>query len=221
VATSLFSTAEIVTLGLDKTVSLKGGVSNWIGRIPSHWDVVPLFTVARENKVKNSGNVCNNLLSLSYGRIIRKDIDTTTGLLPENFEGYQIVESGYTVLRLTDMQNDKHSLRTGFVSERGIITSAYLGLVPTCERLNPEYFSLLLHAYDLKKLFYAFGNGIRQTLKYSDIKRIPILIPPLKEQEDIVASVAERSEEIEARLSEIYQKISELASLTNATNTES
>ena len=216
-ATSLFSTAEIITRGLDATVPLKSNVSNWLGSIPQHWNILPLFTVASENKTKNTGNICDNLLSLSYGRVIRKDIETTTGLLPESFEGYQIVESGYTIMRLTDMQNDKHSLRTGYVTERGIITSAYLGLVPMCNNIKPQYFSLLLHAYDLKKVFYAFGNGIRQTLKFSDIKRLPVLIPPIDEQEAIIKSVELRSAEIKERLADLYVRIEELVMLTKST----
>jgi restriction endonuclease S subunit len=58
-------------------------------------------------------------------------------------------------------------------------------------------------------------------LKNSDIKRIPILIPPLKEQEDIVASVAERSEEIEARLSEFIKKLASLRHLRTLQTSES
>jgi type I restriction enzyme S subunit len=58
----------------------------------------------------------DNLLSLSYGRIIQKDIETSEGLLPENFEGYQIVEPGNIVLRFNHLQNDKRRLRQGLVT---------------------------------------------------------------------------------------------------------
>ena len=34
----------------------------------------------------------NNLLSLSYGNIKRKPIDSSGGLLPESFDGYNIIE---------------------------------------------------------------------------------------------------------------------------------
>ncbi|MFQ7255554.1 MAG: hypothetical protein ACLROH_05340 [Streptococcus sp.] len=71
--------------------------------------------------------VKENLLSLSYGRIIRKSIDTSFGLLPESFDTNNIIQRGDIVLRLTDLQTDK-SLRVGLARENGIITSAYLML---------------------------------------------------------------------------------------------
>ena len=86
----------------------------------------------------------DNLLSLSYGKVIDKDINTTDGLLPASFEGYQIVEPGNIILRLTDLQNDHKSLRTGLVTRRGIITSAYTCL-ETRDDILPEYLQLELH----------------------------------------------------------------------------
>lgn len=177
---------DITIHGLDADVAFKDSGVSWIGKIPSDWEIVPLRAVAHENNVKNTGLVCENLLSLSYGKIVQKNIDTNTGLLPASFEGYQIIRPGYVVLRLTDLQNDKRSLRTGFAMETGIITSAYLSLVLHDERILPKYFAYLLHAYDLKKIFYTLGGGVRQTLKYSDFKSLPILVPPKDVQEKIV-----------------------------------
>lgn len=63
-------------------------------------------------------------------KIIQKDINKSEGLLPESFNTYNIVEAGDIIIRPTDLQNDKRSLRTGLVNVRGIITSAYIGLMP-------------------------------------------------------------------------------------------
>ena len=41
-------------------------------------------------KKKNKGLIEQNLLSLSYGKIVKRNIDANTGLLPDNFEGYNI-----------------------------------------------------------------------------------------------------------------------------------
>jgi len=68
---------------------------------PASWQIGKLHRVFRARKgVKNVGTREDNLLSLSYGRIIQKDIDTAEGLLPESFETYQIVEPGNVVMRL-------------------------------------------------------------------------------------------------------------------------
>lgn len=201
--------AEAVTKGLDKAAPCKDSGVEWIGEVPTHWTIVPLRAMAKENVVKNAGNLCVNLLSLSYGKIIRKDIDTNFGLLPESFEGYQIVQPGYTVLRLTDLQNDKRSLRTGYVTETGIITSAYLGLIPS-EQLDSKYFNYLLHAYDLKKIYYGLGGGVRQSLKYSDMKTLPVLVPPLQMQKTIVSYIDEKTAWVEGLIVDISEQIAKL-----------
>ena len=41
--------------------------------------------------------------------INRKNIKDNTGLLPENFTGYNIIDKNDIVLRLTDLQNDHKS----------------------------------------------------------------------------------------------------------------
>ena len=72
----------------------------WIADIPNNWQVKPLYTVASESKISNAGMKNDNLLSLSFGRIIRKSIDTATGLLPESFETYQVIKKHSLILLL-------------------------------------------------------------------------------------------------------------------------
>ncbi len=152
----------------------------WVREIPFDWDARPLFSVADQVEQKNIGLAEDNLLSLSYGNIVRKDIEGADGLLPASFETYQILEKYDVVWRLTDLQNDKRSLRTGLVSERGIITSAYLGTRP--RSIDPVFFAYLLRAYDLTKVFYSMGGGLRQSMNFSDVKWLPILVPPQADQ---------------------------------------
>lgn len=69
----------------------------WIGSVPSHWRVHTLYQLVTQVKEKNSNLQEKNLLSLSYGKIKRKDIDSPDGLLPASFDGYNIIERwGYS-----------------------------------------------------------------------------------------------------------------------------
>lgn len=174
-----------VTKGLDPNAHMKDSGVEWLGQIPSHWKVRPLFSLMQEKKEINIGNQVQNVLSLSYGNIIRRDVSDNFGLLPESFETYQILNIGHIVLRLTDLQNDKNSLRVGLAKQHGIITSAY-----TCLETNHDFDSSygyqLLHAYDLLKVFYGLGGGVRQTMRFEDLKWLPILYPPKNEQCEIV-----------------------------------
>ena len=152
----------------------------WLGVVPTHWKITPLFAVASERLEKNLGMQEDNLLSLSYGNIVEKNIAALDGLLPASFETYQIVYPDDIVMRLTDLQNDKRSLRSAIVKAKGIITSAYLALNP--RTINAAFLSYLLRAYDLTKVFYSMGGGLRQSMKFADVKRLPILLPEPVEQ---------------------------------------
>lgn len=167
----------------------------WVGPIPVGWETRPLFAVARENTASNKAGVESNLLSLSYGRIVRKDIAANDGLLPASFETYQVISRNDIVLRLTDLQNDKRSLRSAISPERGIITSAYLAVTPT--RILPNFLSYLLRAYDMQKVFYAMGGGLRQSMKFSDMKRLPLVVPPEPLQESITAYLDHETAQID------------------------
>lgn len=160
------------------------GVS-WIGEIPETWSDALLSSILDERKNKNKGMQEDNLLSLSYGNIVRKNINTNDGLLPASFEGYNIVESGDIVLRLTDLQNDHRSLRTGLCKERGIITSAYTTLKQGSNKHDSRYLHYYLHCFDLCKGFYGMGDGVRQGLSYDGIRKIPMLIPTEGEEKVI------------------------------------
>ena len=148
----------------------------WIGSVPSRWRVHTLYQLVTQVKEKNSNLQEKNLLSLSYGKIKRKDIDSPDGLLPASFDGYNIIEDGDIVLRLTDLQNDHASLRVGLATERGIITSAYTTLRPI-DTSNSKYLFYLLHAFDLKKGFYGMGSGVRQGLNYAEVKELRVVLP--------------------------------------------
>lgn len=172
---------ETVTKGLNPAAETKDSGIEWVGRIPAHWPIHPVYSYYGERKNKNRLGKEDNLLSLSYGRVIRKDINTNDGLLPESFNTYNIVEAADIIIRPTDLQNDKRSLRTGLVKEHGIITSAYIDLCPL-KQVDSRYFHFLLHAYDVMKVFYNMGNGVRQGLNYSEFSRLMVFEPPYEEQ---------------------------------------
>lgn len=198
--------AHTVTRGLNPEVPMKDSGIDWIGKAPASWKAASISVVTDENKAKNADLSEKNLLSLSYGRIIRKDIDLAFGLLPASFDSYQIVEPGYIVLRMTDLQNDKRSLRSALANERGIITSAYIGLKVRGPIVS-EYFAWLLRFYDLAKVFYSLGGGVRQSASYKEIGKIPILVPPLAEQQKIADFLEEKSAQIDSTIEGINKQI--------------
>ena len=200
---------EAVTKGLNPDVEMKDSGIEWVGMIPAHWIIHPVYTYFGERKNKNRFGAEDNLLSLSYGRVIRKDINTSDGLLPESFNTYNIVEAGDIIIRPTDLQNDKRSLRTGLVKEHGIITSAYIDLCPI-KKVDSRYFHFLLHAYDVMKVFYNMGNGVRQGLNYSEFSRLMVFEPPYDEQVAIANHLDAKCAEIDGIIAQKQDQLSTL-----------
>ncbi len=177
-----------VTNGLDPNVPMKDSGVEWIGEIPAHWEIKPLFSLMQEKKIKNIEDGNLEVLSLSYGNIVGREVANNFGLLPESFTTYQVVDKWNIILRLTDLQNDKNSLRVGQVKQKGIITSAYVCLQTSVD-LIPEFAYFMLHSYDIRKVFYGFGGGVRQSMIFKDLKHLPIVYPAIDEQIQIIEHI--------------------------------
>lgn len=202
---------EAVTKGLNPNAEMKDSGVEWIGEIPQAWEIKLLSQLAFRVKNNNTGMQENNLLSLSYGKIKRKSINSTDGLLPESFDGYNIINAGDIVLRLTDLQNDHTSLRVGRAEERGIITSAYVTVRPLEENIS-EYLYYALHSFDVKKGFYGMGSGVRQGLNYSEVKTLKLPFPDARTQHSIVTFIKAKVAKIDSLISEKESLVADLES---------
>ena len=198
---------------------MKDSGIEWIGAMPRAWKMNTIAQIFLQVKCKNTGLQEKNLLSLSYGKVKRKSIDTVEGLLPESFDGYNIIEKDDIVLRLTDLQNDHTSLRVGLAEERGIITSAYL-TIRNRSNFCPKYLYYYLHSFDIAKGFYGMGAGVRQGLNWDGVKWLKILAPSVPEQERIAAFLDAECAEIDTVLEKTRASIEEYKKLKQAVITQ-
>ncbi len=196
---------QAVTKGLDPNAIMKDSGVEWLGEIPAEWELRQAGQLADQTKNPNEGMAETNLLSLSYGKVKRRDINATDGLLPASFETYNVIEPNDIVLRFTDLQNDQKSLRVGRATERGIITSAYVTVRPF-EPSCSSFMYYALHAYDLRKGFYGMGAGVRQGLKWQEAKYIKLPWPNEAERTRIADFLDERCARID-RAAEAKQAI--------------
>lgn len=175
-----------VTRGVDLNAKLSPSGIPWLGDVPEGWEVRPILACYKEKNTKNTGMSESTVLSFRYGRIIVKSQEKHRGLVPQSFEAYQIVDPGNIIVRCTDLQNDQKTLRVGIAIERGIITSAYMCL-QTIGTMSPEFGYQILNNYDSVKIIYGYGSNLRQNLNFSDIRRMPVPLPPPEEQAAVVS----------------------------------
>ena len=149
------------------------------------WKKVKLFTIFDENKQKNTDFSIDHALQFYFGSIIPKKKYELTEDLIETYMKYTIVRPGDIMINGLNLNYDFVTQRIGFVSEPGIITSAYISL-RLRSALNASYYCYLFKALDAQKLFHGMGTGIRLTLSYNELKYLEIPAPPREEQDQIV-----------------------------------
>ncbi|WP_182091002.1 restriction endonuclease subunit S, partial [Serratia sp. ME43] len=75
--------------------------------------------------------------------------------------------------------------------------------------INFYFLYRLLHSYDTTKVFYGMGGGLRQSMKFEDFRRLPLLLPPKEEQLNISAFLDHETAKID-NLIEKQQQLIEL-----------
>lgn len=198
---------------------MKDSGIEWIGDSPIDWNKFTIGQLFEQVKQKNTGLIEKNLLSLSYGQIKRKDINSGNGLLPESFEGYNIIEKDDIVLRMTDLQNDKTSLRQGIAEECGIITAAYITM-RAIHKVSPRFVYYQLYGFDVSKGYYGMGSGVRQGVNWKDIKKLSLILPNLELQNEIAKFLDEKTALIDDIITDTKQTIEKLKSYKKSLITE-
>ncbi len=192
---------ETKNITLQKYPAYKDSGIEWLGEIPEHWQIHPGLKFITENKSKNTGMIRNSVLSLSYGKIRVKQDDELTGLVPESFETYQLINKGDLIFRPTDLQNDKVSLRSAYSEYDGIITNAYLKL-QFKQIADSKFFHYFFRAIDNNKIIYGLGSGLRQNISYLDFRRFLFPFPPLSEQTAIAAFLDDKTAKIDRAIAQ-------------------
>lgn len=178
----------------------------WLGEIPTHWDVKRLASAFVENRTLNTNLESTDAYKFNYGTLVRKDEDVTNEDVIETYRKYTLIEPNDILINGLNLNYDFVSQRVAMSNNKGIITSAYLAITPR-ELVNPNYYCYFLKAMDSKKMFHGMGTGIRLTLSFAELKKQFVLFPPKAEQETIVAFLDEKTAEIDGLVSQVEREI--------------
>lgn len=156
----------------------------WGGEIPAHWNVVRTKQIFSNEKKLNKFNQCNNILSLTLRGVVNNNYEKPEGLVPKDYATYQIFEKDNLVFKLIDLENYKTS-RVGIVHEMGIMSPAYIRLIQQ-GNTNAKYFYYQYYDLYLRGVYNQLGEGVRSTLSAKDLLNMPIIVPTIDEQDQIV-----------------------------------
>ena len=204
---------EAVTRGIpNKNHILKQTNIKWIKQIPQHWEEIRLGRLFTENKKVNSDLACMEAYKFNYGSLVRKDLGIDPKELQDTYSKYTVLKDRDIVINGLNLNYDFVSVRVAQAFQKGVITSAYLVLEPR-KNICDKYYCWLLKAMDYMKLFHGMGSGIRLTLSYKDLKNQLLPLPPLSEQEEIVAYLDEKTAKIDLLIDKELQQIDHIKDL--------
>ncbi|MBT5215222.1 restriction endonuclease subunit S [Candidatus Woesearchaeota archaeon] len=190
---------------MNTSISFQNSNIDWVGSIPSSWEMKKGKYLFSNKKEINSENQCDNLLSLTLFGVLNKDMESSEGLRPLNYKTYQIFEKNDMVFKLIDLENKKTS-RVGLVHEKGIMSPVYIRLIPK-ENSLPKYFYYQYYDLYKKYIFNYLGSGVRSSLNPTDLMEIPLVFPPLPEQTQIVSFLDTKTQKIDELVEKTEQKI--------------
>ncbi|HIF9210489.1 restriction endonuclease subunit S [Photobacterium damselae] len=201
---------QAVTQGLNPNVPKKSSGVDWIGEIPEHWGIVRfknLFTQSRLPVRKGDGVVT----SYRDGQVTLRSNRRVGGYTEAILEGgYQGIRKGQLVLNSMDAFEGA----IGVSDSDGKCTPEYVICDPiNSVNVSQYYFAYLLREMALAKYIQVICNAVRQRavrIRYSNLAPLFMVVPPIKEQEDIVSFIEKESAKLDAGIKHLNEQISKL-----------
>ena len=197
--------ADAVTKGLNPDAKMKDSGISWIGEIPEHWETRRAKFMFKKNKRERRPED-EVITCFRDGQVtLRKNRRLTGFTESEKFDGYQGIRKGDLVIH----QMDAFAGSIGVSDSDGMGTSVYHCCTPIGD-FNVYYYAYLIRQMAMSGFIQSLYKGIRE--RSSDFS-FPVfgnqflLIPPLDEQQAIVAYIEEKCEKIDKLASELQSEI--------------
>lgn len=178
----------------------------WIGEIPSHWQVLRMKNVFQNISEKNHPDAEVLSLYREYGVLPKNSRDDNHNVTSENTSAYKFVEINDLVIN--KMKAWQGSL--GISAYEGIVSPAYYVCKIINSAASSKYFHYLLRSKNYAQEYERLSTGMRVgqwDLGINDFMRVPALMPPIDEQEQIAAFLDKQTREIDMLVEEAKKSI--------------
>jgi type I restriction enzyme, S subunit len=201
--------------------SYKDSGIEWMGDIPDYWKLTKNRFGFKKHKNGYNESDDTKVLSLTTtGVKVKKDL--SFGKSSESYIGHQLVEQGDMVFTPRDF--DQTPILSDVSKYEGCISNLYI-VDKTKENVLNHYINY--YWYGLKysvDYFKNFSHGMRYSFNRFQFDEIPLLIPPLQEQQQISDYLDYKTLKIDTLIEKTQQKIELLkeqrTSLINTTVTK-
>ncbi|MDV8110423.1 restriction endonuclease subunit S [Bacillus sp. BAU-SS-2023] len=199
--------SETVTKGLDKDVPMKDSGVDWIGEIPSNWEI------------KNLGYIASMIVPM------RDKPTSFDGDIPwiriEDFDG-KYIEKSKTEQNVSKRLIKKMNLKiypkgtvlcscscnmgeTAIVSKPIISNQTFIGIVPGSKLISEYLYYLMIS--NKKRLDFLSSGAIQQYLSRTEFEHLKVQIPSIEEQMRIYKYLDEKTSQIDTLVLAIEEQI--------------
>ena len=187
--------AHAVTRGVHPDTPLRDSGVPWLGDIPAHWEIDRARWLFVE-RGERSGTGDEELLTVSHinGVTSRSEKDVKT-FEPATTTGHKLCIAGDLVVNTQWAWMGA----MGVSPVDGIVSPAYHVYVPA-PRLEPSYIDALvrLPVFAQEVMRYSKGVGSSRLRLYPEgLFEVSLPVPPLREQEEIVAQIAFKTSQLD------------------------
>lgn len=202
---------QAVTKGIRGERPMKDSEIEWVGQIPSEWDVVRIKTLFDYRNERNNKPLEEvNLISLytDKGVVQHCDLEETTGNKASNADGYKLVYQDDIVVNIILCWMGA----IGRSSYSGVTSPAYDVYSPK-PKTNSEFYHYYFRTSGFSGDCYKYGRGIMamRWRTYSDeFRALQVVCPSVEEQDEIVAYLDEKCDAIDRIIAAKQQLIAEM-----------
>jgi type I restriction enzyme S subunit len=187
----------------------------WNQSFPSHWNVVPMYAVAKVKSICNSVDLPLLSVYLDAGVVpFESKAEKRTNATSNDLSKYQRVDSGDFVLN--NQQAWRGSVGVSFYT--GIVSPAYIVLAMNNE-LDSKFANYLLRSRVMVDQYLINSKGvgsIQRNIYWTALKRTKIIVPPLDEQTKIVSFLDWKVSEVNRLIAIKKKQVTEYKELRKA-----
>ncbi len=205
---------KAVTKGIDDNLQMKDSGVEWLGKVPVHWEVRKLRTIAK-TQFQYGANESGIPFTAENPRYIRiTDIDLQGNLkdegklsLPSDIATPYILEDGDILFARSGATVGK-----SFIFKKCYETSAFAGYLirykPNKNLVVPEFvYNFTLGSGYVFWISQIFIQATIQNISAEKYKNLQIAVPSLKEQKSIVDYITNITEKIDTIIKETEKEI--------------
>lgn len=191
---------------MNKYSSYKPAKAPWLGLVPEHWDERRIKTAVRRSTESNHADATVLSLYRDYGVVVKSARDDNFNRTSEDTSNYKFVEIGDLVVNKMKAWQGSIAV-SGY---EGIVSPAYHVYKFRDSRIIGQYVHYLLRDQSYLPEYRRLSGGIRigqWDLSAENFMNIAILVPPVDEQEAIVAFLDEKVCQLDDTVAEIERSI--------------